>query len=142
MIFHAFTDGASRGNPGDSGIGALIRDHTGSVVLTFSGYIGRATNNVAEYMALLTLLKRGGSLTCSKLIVHSDSELMVKQFNGEYKVRDEQLKKLFRTARKLAEEMPFALELTYIPREQNKEADKLANQGIDTKKRLSSVFIK
>ena len=137
MILLAFTDGASRGNPGESGIGVIVKDQAGSVVLKLSGYIGRTTNNIAEYTAFLTLLKRMKGVSCTRLIVHSDSELMVRQFNGEYKVRDEELKKRFRNAMKLAGGMPFPVELKHIPREQNTEADRLANMGIESKKRLS-----
>ena len=73
----AYTDGASRGNPGDSGIGIVVRNAAGEVVLTTYGFIGTATNNIAEYTALLALLKRIKTTPCSQLVVHSDSELMV-----------------------------------------------------------------
>ena len=136
MILHAFTDGASRGNPGESGIGVIVRDDLGRMVLSLNGYIGKTTNNVAEYTALLILLQHVEKNGCTKLVVHSDSELMVRQINGEYKVRDEGLKKLYRKTLRLLERKSFAFELKYIPREQNRDADRLANSGIDSKKRI------
>ena len=132
----AYTDGASRGNPGDSGIGIVVRNDAGEVVLTAYGFIGTATNNIAEYSALLALLKRIKATPCSQLVVHSDSELMVRQMNGEYKVRDENLKEYHRKVTALRDDLSFPFELRYVPREQNKEADTLANRGIDSRKRI------
>lgn len=134
MTYHAFTDGASRGNPGESGIGIVVLDEKGAVVLSANGYIGIGTNNKAEYTALITLLKSAGSLPCSTLIIHSDSELMVRQMTGRYKVRDRDLKELFDHARSLMSALPFGITFRHIPREENREADRLANLGIDTRK--------
>ncbi|MFN0159094.1 MAG: ribonuclease HI family protein [Bacteroidota bacterium] len=134
MICYAFTDGGSRGNPGDSGIGVIVKNESGEIVFSTSGYIGQATNNVAEYSALLLLLRKMKSTSCSHLIAHSDSELMVRQINGEYRVKDEVLKKYFQRVIGLIENAPFRFELKHVPREQNKEADQLANRGIDSKK--------
>ncbi len=136
MMFHAFTDGASRGNPGESGIGLIVRDEQGAVVLKTGGYIGSATNNIAEYTALLALLKRAREWTCSRLVVHSDSELMVRQINGEYRVRDQGLKKYYQKVMTLMERSPFPVELRHISREDNSEADRLANQGIDARRKI------
>jgi ribonuclease HI len=136
MTLHAFTDGASRGNPGESGIGILVKADNGETVLSLHGYIGKATNNVAEYTALIALLKRARALGCNRLIAHSDSELMVRQVNGDYKVKDENLKKQFRRASKLIEALPFTFELKYVPREGNSEADRLANRGIESRKKI------
>lgn len=136
MILHAFTDGASRGNPGESGVGVIVKDERGRTMLSFNGYIGKATNNVAEYTALLILLQRVKENGCTKLVVHSDSELMVRQINHEYRVKDVGLKRMYRKVLRLLENMPFEIELKYIPREQNKDADRLANIGIDSKKRI------
>ena len=83
MTLYANTDGASRGNPGESGIGIILRDERGTVVYSGSGYIGRTTNNAAEYQALLACLKKVLQLGCSKLVVRSDSELMVRQLRGQ-----------------------------------------------------------
>jgi ribonuclease HI len=137
MIFHAFTDGASRGNPGESGIGMLARTETGVPVLAEHGYIGAATNNIAEYTALITLLKRARRWKCTRLIVHSDSELMVRQINGVYRVRDEVLRGLHTQATGLLTSLPFPVELRHVARAANSEADRLANMGIDTRKRIS-----
>jgi ribonuclease HI len=133
MILHAFTDGASRGNPGESGIGIIVRDGSNEVLFSLNGYIGTATNNVAEYTALLTLLRRIASHSCTRLIVHSDSELMVRQVNGQYKVKDPGLRKYHQQVVAAISGLPFTVELRHIPREQNREADKLANLGIDTR---------
>jgi ribonuclease HI len=133
MTLFAYTDGASRGNPGDSGIGLLVRDEQGAVVLEENGYIGRATNNVAEYTALIALLKRIMKTACTRLIVHSDSELMVRQVNGQYKVKDPDLRVHFGNVRDLLARAPFEFELRHVPREMNREADRLANEGIDTR---------
>ncbi len=134
MICHAFTDGASRGNPGDSGVGVVVKNEEGEVVFSSFGFIGQTTNNVAEYTALLHLLKNMKSLSCSHLIAHSDSELMVRQINGEYRVKDEGLQKYFQKVMGLLTKAPFRFELKHVPRAQNKEADQLANRGIDSKK--------
>lgn len=136
MTFHAFTDGASRGNPGESGIGLLVRDETGKTILTASGYIGTTTNNIAEYTALLALLKRMKGTECSRLVVHSDSELMVRQLNGEYRVRDGEIRKYYDKVQRLIRSLKCEVELKHIPRERNADADRLANQAINTKKRI------
>ena len=136
MILHGFTDGASRGNPGESGIGLIVRDTDGNALLTVYGYIGTATNNIAEYSALIALLKKVKGMKFTKLIVHSDSELMVRQMNGEYKVKDEGIRKYFSRAQKLIEQLPYPFELRHIPRTENKEADRLANLGIESRKKI------
>ena len=137
MIIFAFTDGASRGNPGESGIGFVLKDEKGNVLGTEFGYIGQATNNVAEYTALAACLQSVKRLECSNLIVHSDSELMVRQLNGQYKVKDEGLKRHFQQVQSILSTLPCEYQIKHVPREQNKEADQLANRGIDTKKRLT-----
>jgi ribonuclease HI len=139
MIFRAFTDGASRGNPGESGIGVIVRDENNKVVLSRSAYIGLSTNNMAEYTALITLLREARALECSRLVAHSDSELMVRQVNGKYKVKDSELKKLHGTVRQLVASLPCPFELKHIPREMNGDADRLANEGIDAQRAVSRV---
>ena len=133
MILHAFTDGASRGNPGESGIGIIVKDGTNEVLFSLKGYIGTTTNNVAEYRALLTLLERIAGVSCTHLVVHSDSELMVRQINGQYKVKDRKLKKYYQQVITAISSLPFTVELKHIPREENRDADTLANLGIDSK---------
>lgn len=131
MILHAFTDGASRGNPGDSGIGILVKNEQGEVVLSECAFIGRTTNNIAEYTALLTLLDRVASMSCEQMIVHSDSELMVRQIAGTYKVKNEALKAYHRNVLKTIESLSFPVKIRHVAREMNREADQLANTGID-----------
>ena len=136
MTIMAYTDGASRGNPGESGIGVILKDEDGNVLSSKCGYIGKATNNTAEYVALATCLKIAQQMKCDSLIVHSDSELMVRQMNGQYKVRDAGLKKHFQTIQQIISALPFPFVLRHVPREKNHEADELANRGIDMKQRL------
>jgi ribonuclease HI len=133
VTFRAYTDGASRGNPGESGIGIIVRDDDQREVLALGAYLGRATNNRAEYTALITLLERARPFQCTRLIVHSDSELMVRQIAGQYKVKDQALKTLHRRAAALVKGLPFPVDLRHVPREQNSEADRLANLAIDAK---------
>jgi ribonuclease HI len=137
MTIIAYTDGASRGNPGDSGIGVIMKDENGTVVSSEYGYIGEATNNIAEYTALATCLKLASTMKCKSLIVHSDSELMVRQLNGEYKVKDVKLKQQFQLIQNLLTNAKFQFSIKHVPREKNREADELANRGIDSKKQLS-----
>jgi ribonuclease HI len=132
MTITAYTDGASRGNPGESGIGVVMLDPSGTVLFSGGGYIGTATNNVAEYTALLYCLKKARELNCSKLAVHSDSELMVRQMNGEYRVKDANLRSLFAKAKSLIASSQFTFSIRHIDRARNREADLLANSGIDS----------
>lgn len=133
MTLHAFTDGASRGNPGESGIGVVLKDEQGNALTAVGGYIGTATNNVAEYTALLACIRLAANYPCRRLVVHSDSELMVRQLTGKYKIKDATLKQHAQRVRGALKEAPFAFELRHVPREQNREADELANQGIDSR---------
>lgn len=137
MTVHAFTDGASRGNPGDSGIGVLMKDPEGKVLVSLSDFIGTATNNVAEYTALITCLQLAAETNCTRLIVHSDSELMVRQVQGTYRVKDAGLKPLFARVRELLDAAPFAVEFRHVAREENAGADDLANRGINLRKRIN-----
>jgi ribonuclease HI len=134
MTILAYTDGAARGNPGESGIGIVFKDERGTVLSTIYGYIGQATNNVAEYQALIACLKNAPKTSCSKLIVHSDSELMVRQLLGAYKVKDPNLKLMFQKVNKILAKSTFEFEIKHVRRELNKEADQLANLGIDSRK--------
>jgi len=136
MTVYAFIDGAARNNPGEAGIGVILKDEHGTTLKKEFGFIGTATNNIAEYTALLTCLKVAKTIPCKRLVVHSDSELMVRQMNGEYRVKDATLKRHFQKANKLLEDAAFEFELRHVVREKNKEADQLANLGIDTKRRV------
>ncbi|MGB6033309.1 MAG: ribonuclease HI family protein, partial [Bacteroidota bacterium] len=110
-----------------------VKDDRGDTVLTLNGYIGRTTNNIAEYTALLKLLERMRSVECSRMIVHSDSELMVKQLNGFYRVRNKGLKRYHARFQELKKILPFDIHIRHIGREENKDADRLANEAIDTR---------
>ena len=136
MTILAYTDGASRGNPGESGVGIVLKDERGNTIASQYGYIGLTTNNIAEYTALAACLKLVQATGCSQLVVHSDSELMVRQLNGQYKVKDAGIRKHFRHIQTLLGASPFQFTIKHIPREKNQEADHLANRGIETKKKL------
>jgi ribonuclease HI len=123
-------DGAARGNPGDAGCGAAICDETGAVVKELSRYLGKTTNNVAEYEALLMGLEALIAMGKKRIRVQSDSELMVRQLNGQYRVRDPKLLMLFERARSLLRHFD-RYHILHVRREANKLADKLANRGID-----------
>ncbi|MCQ4575137.1 MAG: ribonuclease HI family protein [Candidatus Brocadiales bacterium] len=125
-----YTDGASRGNPGKAGIGVVIRDGEHNVLDEIGEYIGETTNNVAEYRALIRGLEWALEYHPVKVDVFCDSELVVKQVNGQYKVRAPSILPLHREARKLIGKLP-EWRLQYIPREENVQADALANEGID-----------
>jgi ribonuclease HI len=133
MTIYAYTDGASRGNPGESGIGVVLRDEKGTTLFSDCGYIGNATNNIAEYQALIACLKKVQKTKCTKLIVHTDSELMARQLQGKYKVKNKNLQQHFTAVHRLLETASFDFEIVHIERDQNVEADRLANTGIDTK---------
>jgi ribonuclease HI len=124
-----FIDGASKGNPGKAGIGVVIQSHDGSVIQTYKEYIGYATNNQAEYLALIKGLDLASKRGAVNLEVYSDSELLIRQMNGEYKVRNPHLRKLYGQVKNL--EKGFK-KITYrhISRKQNYLADKLANEAI------------
>lgn len=137
MTVFAYTDGASRGNPGESGIGILMQDEQGTVLVSLSDYIGNATNNIAEYTALLRCLELAQRMRCTKLIAHSDSELMVRQVQGKYKVKDPGIKKYFGQVQKILQSAPFSFEIKHVAREENHHADELANRGINLKRLVS-----
>lgn len=123
----AFVDGGARGNPGPAGAGAVL---DGEQPLAISEYLGEATNNVAEYTALLLLLRRALESGYDELEVFADSELMVRQINGQYKVKDAKLRELFFQATELIAKLK-KFSLAHIPREQNQAADRLVNEAID-----------
>ena len=124
-------DGAARGNPGEAGCGAVICNETGAVAEEVCHYLGRATNNVAEYEALLVGLEGVLRLGGRRLRIQSDSELLVRQLTGQYRVRDEKLKKLYGKAVSLLRRLD-AYRIIHVPREQNRMADRLANRAIDS----------
>ena len=136
MIIHGYIDGASRGNPGESGIGFLLKDERGGILHAEGGYLGHGTNNTAEYAAFLKCLKKAKEFRCQRLVVHSDSELLVRQFNGEYKVKSADLKREMRRIKNVLRSLSFGVELQYIPREKNPDADRIANAAIDNRLKI------
>ncbi len=130
MKFILKTDGGARGNPGPAGIGAVIETETGEVLETISKYLGEKTNNQAEYQAVIEGLRKCKDMGASSVHVLADSELLVKQANGEYKVKNEGLKPLFQEM-KMLEANIGAVRYEHVRREKNKAADKLANEAMD-----------
>ena len=132
-----FTDGASRGNPGEAGIGIIIYDDKNNVIKKWNEYIGKTTNNQAEYLALLKSIELlheiKKTISIDFIEFHADSELMIKQIKLEYKVKDEGLKTLFKKVQNQINSLKIPCVFKHIERKLNKEADKLANQGIDNK---------
>jgi ribonuclease HI len=122
-------DGASRGNPGPSGIGVVI-SREGEKIAEYNEFIGNSTNNLAEYMALKKALKMASTLEDNEITILSDSELVVKQRNHYYKVRSKRLKVIFREISNLEKSFKWVC-YRHIPRENNRAADLLANKSID-----------
>jgi len=129
-VLTILVDGASRGNPGEAGCGAVLFNPEGESVRELSRYLGKATNNVAEYAGLLMGLEEALKLLVKRLRVESDSELLVRQLNGIYKVKEPRLIELNQKARELLRRFE-SYRIIHVRREQNRIADKLANQGID-----------
>jgi len=137
IVIH--TDGGARGNPGPAGIGAVIESEAGEVLKEISEYIGNQTNNYAEYMALIRALETckkmfGEKLRGMEVQVMMDSELVVRQLGGQYKVKEPTLKELFSQVAKIRLEDVPNITCTHILREKNKHADKLVNEAIDAAK--------
>lgn len=126
-----YSDGASRGNPGPAGIGVLITDASGRTVHRLARGIGVATNNVAEYSALVAGLEWCVAQRVDEVLVRADSHLLVEQMNGRYRVKSGNLKPLYAKARALAQRFR-RISFEHIGREHNEEADSLANEGVDT----------
>jgi ribonuclease HI len=128
--YQANVDGGSRGNPGPAAYGVVVRDPRGEIVARLKKYIGNNTNNVAEYFGLIAALDYSQNHGIRALRVESDSELMVKQMRGQYKVKSEELKPLFERAKKMSQTFE-SFRISHVYREQNKEADALVNQALD-----------
>lgn len=129
-FFNLYTDGASRGNPGHGGAGAVLIDEKGNVVTTVKKYLGRCTNNVAEYRALIMGLEEALRIHCRRLRIFLDSELLVNQINGSYRVKSEGLKGLMLDVRKLLSFLD-GYTVQHIGRSGNHLADGLANEAIE-----------
>lgn len=125
-----YTDGGARGNPGPAGIGVVIYDAARQEVATVSKHLGVATNNQAEYRAVIAALEKARAIGGQELEFYLDSELVVKQLKREYKVKNKDLAPLFLTIHNLS--LSFRkISYTHVPRERNKEADRLANEAMD-----------
>jgi ribonuclease HI len=123
-------DGAARGNPGPAGIGVHITNEDGSLVAEIAEGIGEATNNVAEYTAVIEGLERAQELGARTVTLRSDSQLLISQLTGRYRVKAPHLQILHRQARSIAAGFERIL-FEHVPRERNTEADRLANEGVD-----------
>ena len=125
-----YCDGASRGNPGPSGAGVVLLDHNDDEIMQLSCFLDNGTNNEAEYQALIRGLEAAGELGFSSLHIYSDSELVVKQLRGEYKVKSPRLQYLYdKTMSRLKQFDDYAI--FHVGRELNQQADRLANDAID-----------
>ena len=126
-----YADGASRGNPGLAAVGATIKNEEGRLLTSISRRIGRATNNQAEYKAIITALEEAIKLGASEVGVYLDSELIVRQISGQYRVKNTALKPLYLQVRQL-QGLLKDFTITHVPRQQNIEADDLANKAFST----------
>lgn len=140
-----FIDGGSRGNPGPAAFGVVITDEKGNTLKKYSQYLGKTTNNEAEYQALIFALKKAKALFGRQRIktlaleIRSDSELLVKQMQGEYKVLEPKIQPLFLTAWNLVIDFKN-LKFSLIPRQANKTADRLVNETLDNKSREQKLI--
>jgi ribonuclease HI len=138
-LIKIFTDGASRGNPGPAGIGVIIYDNNGFILESYKEFIGEATNNQAEYKALLKStelakkLAEGGEIQIDKIEFYADSQLIVNQVTYDYQIKEPDLALLNNKFHVRMKKLGIPYTITYIEREQNKAADRLANLAIDAK---------
>jgi ribonuclease HI len=125
-----YTDGAARGNPGPAAIGVVLKDAAGATAATIGRTLGKKTNNQAEYAAVIAGLEKAISLGARQVTLKSDSELIVKQLMGLYRVKNADLRELYQKVIKLAGQLE-KFSAVSIPREQNKQADALCNKALD-----------
>jgi ribonuclease HI len=130
MAIVAYIDGGARGNPGPAGYGVRVEDEHGALISEFNGFLGTSTNNVAEYNALVAALKYAQQHGHRVVRIKSDSELLVKQMRGEYRVKNAGLLPLYHQARTIADSLD-RIAFEHVRREQNKDADRLANLAMD-----------
>ena len=143
-----YIDGGSRGNPGPSAIGAVFYNERGDSFKKYSEYLGNCTNNEAEYQAVIFAMKKIKALFGKKTIkieieIRSDSELLIKQLNGEYKVLDPKIQQLFLTLWNLKVDLRNAgrkVQFSLLPREKNEQADKLVNKALDARSKNQTLF--
>jgi ribonuclease HI len=132
-------DGGSRGNPGPAGIGVVVSAADGTPLVTLGRFIGRATNNVAEYTALIVAMEEARKLGARKIIIRGDSELIIKQMRGEYRVKNPDLRVLYDRAQVLFRQFEHA-KLEHNLREKNELADKLANLAMNRKGEVTEIL--
>jgi ribonuclease HI len=125
-----YTDGGARGNPGPAGIGAIAKNNDNEIIFEISEFIGKTTNNQAEYKALVFAIKKAKELKIEEVDFYLDSELVVKQLNGQYKVKNKDLMPLFLEINNLKKQFK-KITFSHVRREFNKEADRLANMAMD-----------
>lgn len=130
MAIVAYIDGGARGNPGPAGYGVRVEDDHGALIEEFHGFLGSATNNVAEYNGLLAALRYAQANGHGTVRIKSDSELLVKQLKGEYRVKNPGLQPLYQEARAIMATL-VRVSFEHVRREQNKDADRLANLAMD-----------
>lgn len=132
MRLIAYADGAARGNPGPAACGAVVLDHDGNELRRIAQAIGRGTNNEAEYRAAIAAVRAALELGATELQLRLDSQLVVRQLQGSYRVRNERLKPLYRELDALSDQF-VRFSVDHVPREQNRRADALANAALDGK---------
>lgn len=132
------TDGGSRGNPGPAAAGFVITDDKANKIISRGIYLGRATNNFAEYTAVCKALEAAENFGAKSIEIYSDSELLVKQLSGQYKVKSRQLRPLFRRTVEMLERYDYK-QIEFIPRDKNKEADDLVNRALNLERDVEQV---
>ena len=138
-VLEIFTDGACSGNPGPAGIGVVISQN-GQVIKRISKFIGEATNNLAEYTALIYALQEALVLKASEIKVSTDSELLYHQIKGRYKIKNEKLKNLFDQVQHLSRGFK-RIDFERVPREENQEADRLATQAVKKVQKKQATMV-
>jgi ribonuclease HI len=133
MLLKLFTDGGSRGNPGPAASGAVLKSVSGETIASVSKYLGRTTNNQAEYTAIVIGLQKARQLGASTVQVYMDSELATKQLNGEYRVKDSEIAKRFVEVKNLVAQFD-RVSFTHVRREKNTEADAIVNKCLDAQR--------
>lgn len=133
----AYIDGGSRGNPGPAAAAFILKDESGAQLQAKAFFLGRATNNVAEYTSLVKALEAAAQTGSEQLSIFSDSELLVKQINGQYKVKSEQIRPLFQQAVSLLGRFN-SWQIKHVTRDKNKQADSLVNQSLDAKQDIEA----
>jgi ribonuclease HI len=135
MVLNIYSDGGARGNPGPAAAAFVATNEKGEKIFDYGHYLGESTNNIAEYsalyMAMKWLRKYASKEKVTSVVFHLDSELVVKQLNGIYKIKNANLKNLYDRIQTVKEGYDFAVKFVHVPRAQNKHADKLVNETLD-----------